>query len=175
MVRSAIFTTGRATGNMDRLGVSNEGNTLVVAVSKSFSRTRTLPDRPPPWSRARRAGANDDSVIHGVTLPSSSFRYRTRVEFHGGGGSVYWSRPFVSPLSAVHRSPLLRSGLLTAGGAAVTADRGLLAARHLDERARLQQAHGAAAAWRTLRFTASACVTLWFLVTLAGGALLNVG
>jgi len=130
-------------------------------------------------------------------------------------------------------------GLLAGGGAAVTADRGLLAARHLDDQARLQQlsavrpthrivvaglvcimtsglllfasdvdsflyskvfwtkmclvtlllANGAllvfaerradraagAAGWRTIRFAAVASVALWFLVTLAGVALLNAG
>ena len=128
--------------------------------------------------------------------------------------------------------------ILGAGGAAVTADRGILAALRLDDRARLQQlvalrqthrivvaglacigisglllfasdvdsflyskmfwtkmtlvglllvngavlvsaedraAHGAVEAWRTLRFTAFASVALWFLVTLAGVALLNIG
>ena len=130
------------------------------------------------------------------------------------------------------------AGLLAGGGAAVTADRGLLAANHLDDQARLQQlaavhpahrlivaslvcivlsglllfasdvdsflyskvfwtkmclltlllangallvsaegraAHGAAASWRTLRLTAAASIALWFLVTLAGVALLNAG
>jgi hypothetical protein len=128
--------------------------------------------------------------------------------------------------------------ILGGGGAAVTADRGILAALRLDEQARLQQlaalrqthrivvaglacialsglllfasdvdsflyskvfwtkmsllalllingavlvsaegraAGGAAGAWRTLRFTASVSVALWFLVTLAGVALLNIG
>jgi hypothetical protein len=36
-------------------------------------------------------------------------------------------------------------------------------------------ARGADGAWRTLRFTARASVALWFLVTLAGVALLNAG
>jgi hypothetical protein len=128
--------------------------------------------------------------------------------------------------------------LMGGGGAAVTADRGILAALRLDVDARhrqllnLQQTHrivvgglacialsgallfasdvdtflysrvfwtkmsllglllvnggvlvsaegraarGATRAWGTLRFTARASVALWFLVTLAGVALLNVG
>jgi uncharacterized membrane protein len=128
--------------------------------------------------------------------------------------------------------------IVGAGGAAVTADRGILAAWRLDDRARLQQlvalrqthrivvaglacialsglllfasdvdsflyskifwtkmslvglllvngtvlvsaedraAGGAAGAWRTLHFTAFASAALWFLVTLAGVALLNIG
>jgi hypothetical protein len=128
--------------------------------------------------------------------------------------------------------------ILGGGGAAVTADRGILAALHLDDHGRLQQlialrqthrivvaglacialsglllfasdvdsflyskifwtkmsllalllingavlvsaegraASGAADAWRTLRFTAFASVVLWFLVTLAGVSLLNIG
>ena len=128
--------------------------------------------------------------------------------------------------------------ILGGGGAAVTADRGILAVLRLDDHARLQQltvlrqthrivvaglacialsglllfasdvdsflyskmfwtkmsllglllvngavlvsaedraVRGAAGAWRTLRFTAFASVALWFLVTLAGVALLNIG
>ncbi len=128
--------------------------------------------------------------------------------------------------------------IMGAGGAAVTADRGILAALRLDDRARRQQlaalqqthriviaglaciaisglllfasdvdsflyskmfwtkmslvalllvngavlasaegraARGAAEAWRTLHVTAFASVALWFLVTLAGVALLNIG
>jgi uncharacterized membrane protein len=128
--------------------------------------------------------------------------------------------------------------ILGAGGAAVTADRGILAAWRLDDHARLQQlvalrqthrivvaglacigvsglllfasdvdsflyskmfwtkmslvalllvngavlvsaedraSRGAPEAWRTLHVTAFASVALWFLVTLAGVALLNIG
>jgi hypothetical protein len=36
-------------------------------------------------------------------------------------------------------------------------------------------AQGAAGAWRTVRVTARASLALWFLITLAGVALLNVG
>jgi hypothetical protein len=128
--------------------------------------------------------------------------------------------------------------LVAAGGAAVTADRGILTARSLDDHARRRQlialhsthrvvvgglalialsgslqfasdidaflysrifwtkmsllglllvngavlvsaegraARGEAGAWRTLRLTASASVALWFLTTLGGVALLNIG
>ena len=149
-------------------------------------------------------------------------------------GSFYANHAAVRTLvSFVHVG-----ALLAAGGAAVTADRGILAAMSLDDHARRRHlialhhthrvvvaglifialsgsllfasdidtflyskmfwtkmsllglllingavlvsaegraARGAAEAWRTLRFTARASVALWFLTTLGGVALLNIG
>ena len=149
-------------------------------------------------------------------------------------GSFYSNHAAVrTAVSFVHVA-----ALVAAGGAAITADRGLLSALRLDERARrvqvsaIRQTHqvvaaglalitlsgllllaadfdtylysrvfwvkmgliglllvngavliaaerraaqGAATAWSTLRFTALASIALWFLTTLGGVALLNIG
>lgn len=149
-------------------------------------------------------------------------------------GSFYSNHAAVrTAVSFVHVA-----ALVAAGGAAITADRGILSALRLDEAARRVQlstirtthrvvaiglvlitvsgllllaadldtylysrvfwikmgliglllingavlivaerraAHGAATAWSTLRFTALASLTLWFLTTLGGVALPNIG
>ena len=160
------------------------------------------------------------------------------------GGSLHdvlvnWGSFFANHATVRTLVTFLHVGaILGGGGAAVTADRGILAALRLDHGARLQQlavlrqthrivvaglaciavsglllfasdvdsflyskmfwtkmslvglllvngavlisaedraVRGAPDAWRTLHFTAFASVALWFLVTLAGVALLNIG
>jgi hypothetical protein len=160
------------------------------------------------------------------------------------GGSLHdvlinWGSFFANHAAVRTLVTFLHVGaIMGAGGAAVTADRGILSALRLDEPARLQQlpvlrqthrivvsglacivvsglllfasdvdsflyskvfwtkmslvglllvngavlmsaedraSRGAAEAWRTLHVTAFASVALWFLVTLAGVALLNIG
>jgi hypothetical protein len=160
------------------------------------------------------------------------------------GGSLHdilinWGSFFANHAAVRTLVTFLHVGaIMGAGGAAVTADRGIISASRLDERGRLQQlavlrqthrivvaglacigvsglllfasdvdsflysktfwtkmslvglllvngavlvsaenraARGAPEAWRTLHFTAFASMALWFLVTLAGVALLNIG
>jgi uncharacterized membrane protein len=131
------------------VGALIAGGGLAVSTDRSLLRAR----RTDEWSRRTLLDALHDA--HGLVIGSLALIVASGVLlFAADYGTYFYSRFFWIKMGLV--------ALLTINGAVLW-------------RAERQALAGDQAAWRTLHVAAVASITLWFLITLGGVALPNIG